>query len=248
MTRSQTIGMIVATVLIPFMADSTASAQSRPGYVPAPTQGAYSHPNAPDPRNSQESYAMYLDNRHKAVRLFFAMRKENIRAHSEEYIARLVALEEERKARLHSLNARAAYENAYNEYRRYVLPEVRKGRQAHLKHLANLGAPKRLSPSEFDAATGSVCWQLFFQEHHQFAADRARIDTLFTQRTPYNSGASSRNCVEVRKAIERMKVTLRAMQRRLDPATYVAAKKFLTSLAYEARFPVQASPAQVAAN
>ena len=190
---------------------------------------------------------MYLDNRQKAARFFFAMRKGNIKARSEEYIARLVALKEERKARLHSLNARAAYESAYAEYRRYVLPEVRKARQAHLKRLANLGAPKRLGPSEFDAATGSVRWQLLFQEHHQFAADRARIDTLFTQRTPYNSGASSRNYVEVQKATERMKVTLRAMQRRLDPATYVAAKEFLTSLANEARFPVPAGPAQVAA-
>ncbi len=247
MNRSQTSGMIVATVLMVFLADSTASAQGTYGHLRAPTQGTCSRPTGCDPRNYQEAYAMYLENLHQAARTYFAMRKENIRARTEEKIARLVALEEERKARLHSIQARAANEYAYDEYRRNTLPELRKIRRAHLEHLAKLGEPKRLTTFEYNPLTGAISWQLVFQEYRQFAADRARIDALFAQRTPDNSGALSRNCVEVRKVTERMKATLRAMQRQLDPTTYVAAKTFLTGLAYEARFPVQADPAQVAA-
>lgn len=247
MTRSQTIGMIVATVLMVVLADSTASAQGTHGHLRAPTQGTYSRPTGCDPRDYQEAYAMYLENRLQAVRTYFARRKENIKGRTEVKTARLVALEEERKARLRSIQTRAANEYAYDEYRRNTLPELRKIRQAHLGHLAKLGAPKRLATFEYKPLTGAISWQLLFQEYEQFAADRARLDTLFARRTPRNSGALSRNCAEVRKVTERMNATLRTMQRRLDPTTYVAARNFLTGLAYEARFPVQAGPAQVAA-
>jgi hypothetical protein len=120
--------------------------------------------------------------------------------------------------------------------------------QQQAEKLAQQYAPKRLTASEYNQLTGTISWALPFQEYDRFAGDRAHIDALFAQRTPYNSGVMSRNYAEVRKAVERMKAALLAMQGELDGTTYTAAKSFLTSVAHEARFPVQPGLGQMAAN
>ena len=116
------------------------------------------------------------------------------------------------------------------------------------EELARRLAPKRLAESGYNSVAGVVLWPPLFRDYHRFAEDRAWIDTMFAQRTPYNSGALSRNCLEVRRAAERMKLTLGAMHGELDGTTYMAAKRFLESVAYEARFAVDPTAAKLAAN
>lgn len=98
----------------------------------------------------------------------------------------------------------------------------------------------------FDESTGTVAWPSIFDATH-FAQNRARLDALFNQRLQANvssgnraSGLASRNQVEVRRAVAAMKRQLKPMARDLGSSAYIAAKRFLDSLAFEAQFAVPA--------
>jgi hypothetical protein len=270
MTRLQTLGAALATLLIPFLADSTASAQEWPCYWPVcgpvryyyqqiPTQVAGCYPRSGTPYNSSNAFCsgpvapfyggdvrsagmplvqqqvaagLALENSLRAVEVYFQRRLLNEAYCRQVKVARIRARLESQK-QIHSMKTEYA-------------DTIEMNRQ-QLEKLAHQYAPKRLTPSEYSRLSGTVCWPLPFQEYPRFAGDRARIDALFAERTPYNSGVLSRNCVEVREAVERMKSTLRSMLGELDPTTYVLAESFLTRLAYEAKFPAEPRLEQVAA-
>lgn len=238
MTRSQTMAVALVAMLTPLLAESTASAQTFGGaswrnmYNPFACWGSTlpSYPAATgcQPGASQSRYCETPDQ----VKDYFRRKLANI--------------EYRYKIKPALVRARLERDRQLGEVKNEYAGTIERNSQ-RVEELARRYAPARLTAFEFNPITGAISWPALFEEYDQFAADRARVEALFAQRTPYHSGATSRNCVEIRKATGRMKATLRGMQVELGGTAYAAAKSFLSSLAYEAQFPVESAMAQVAA-
>lgn len=97
---------------------------------------------------------------------------------------------------------------------------------------AQMGKPERLSHSEMDPVTGTLVWPDILTDN-AFAEDRQRLESLFADWLHYGTLS-----LEHRQAIRNTTdVMLNALQERIDelpPADYMAARRFLESLAYEA--------------
>jgi hypothetical protein len=64
----------------------------------------------------------------------------------------------------------------------------------------------------------------------------ARLETLFAERTPEDSGVGGAGYGEVRRLTRRMRDQLAARAKELSVEEYTVARKFIESLAYEGRF------------
>ena len=73
----------------------------------------------------------------------------------------------------------------------------------------------------------------------EFADCRIRLDGLFAQRNAAIGGSGSNVFRQVQTAAVQMGQQLRSKVRELTPVEYVAARKFVEKLAYEARFPAR---------
>jgi hypothetical protein len=104
-----------------------------------------------------------------------------------------------------------------------------------LVRYAQAGKPKQLSPSELDTISGDISWPTLLQTD-QFSEYRSEIEELYAQRA--QSGSLSwddqRKVDQTAKALLK---DLRANVRDLPPQEYMAAKRFVESLTYEARRP-----------
>ena len=67
--------------------------------------------------------------------------------------------------------------------------------------------------------------------------ERIQIDALFAKRTQINSGPGSAVYREVQSLTREMRDDLKDMVQRMTPAEYLAARKFIEALAFEAQFP-----------
>jgi len=70
----------------------------------------------------------------------------------------------------------------------------------------------------------------------QFSDVRYKLDQLFHNRTPDNSGVESDNYVKIKKACEAMQAILDGMIHDLPNETWLPADHFIKSLEYEGRF------------
>lgn len=105
--------------------------------------------------------------------------------------------------------------------------------QETLVRYAQAGKPDRLSPGDLDAASGRVSWPLLLLAD-AFAPYRAQIEALFADRA---AGGELTVAGSLRVA-ETTKTMLGELKRRiaqLPSSEYMAARRFLESLAYEAR-------------
>ncbi|MHC4399791.1 MAG: hypothetical protein ACYTG0_08935 [Planctomycetota bacterium] len=104
-----------------------------------------------------------------------------------------------------------------------------------LARLAKIGVPARLSPGELDIITGEITWPLLLQSD-RFANYRARLESLFAERA-----RSDRLTLGTHLAIDRTtEALLGALKKQVHHVPqmdYVAAKRFIRSLAYEGRQP-----------
>jgi hypothetical protein len=166
-----------------------------------------------------EARSIELDNRVKATQTYFEMRRMH-RSYRDA----------ERGPRRHTNEDVPVLQEHYESLRQLI----DLNRQWHSERTQRLGPPP-LSPAQFDPHTGVVSWPTVLQDA-RFTKSRARVDALFAQRSQYDSGLGSTNCDEILKAIRQMKNVLRQMIGELEPDTYIAAKRFLGSVAYEARF------------
>jgi hypothetical protein len=96
-------------------------------------------------------------------------------------------------------------------------------------------APTRLSSYQLRTQEGAIRWPSLLM-HGDYAEARSRIDYSFARRTTADSGAGSQNCVELQSRIDTLRESLRNNLKRYKPVDYLAARKFLDSLAYEAQF------------
>jgi hypothetical protein len=110
---------------------------------------------------------------------------------------------------------------------------------------ARQAAPTRLASYQLWARPGYVRWPSLLL-HAEYADVRTLLDHLVAQRSPADSGAGSQNCVDIQQGVDRFKTALNSQIKQYKPADYIAAKKFLDSLAYEVQFPVDHAAGQVA--
>jgi hypothetical protein len=98
--------------------------------------------------------------------------------------------------------------------------------------------PERMTAVSLDPVEGDIKWPVALQGA-DFAAQREHLEELFAKRAPDNSGAGSENFTQVKQATNAMLKTLKSKVRDMEPSQYVAARKFVDSLSYEARQPKQ---------
>jgi hypothetical protein len=107
---------------------------------------------------------------------------------------------------------------------------------------AQEGAPRRLSPYEFDAATGQINWPLALLSD-VFAGHRAQLERLFAYRaTGLQQAAAFDTFIGIWQGSDQLTDALQNYVAYVPPQQYVAAKRFLQSLAWEAGQPMVPVP------
>lgn len=102
--------------------------------------------------------------------------------------------------------------------------------------------PDRLTPDQLDPITGQLVWPHILRTD-EYRAFRERVDVLFSNRTPDNSGDGSPSQRELASLIDAMKMLLKSNIKTVTLSQYSSAKWFLRSLDYEAQLPLQNLPA-----
>ena len=95
--------------------------------------------------------------------------------------------------------------------------------------------PTRLTSEQLDPLTGDLIWPIILREE-QYAAERQQLDKLFSDRAA-TSMASFDAAQTVRSVTDQLLAALKKNIKEYRSADWIAAKKFVDSLAYEARFP-----------
>lgn len=101
--------------------------------------------------------------------------------------------------------------------------------------IARESAPDRPTTSQLDPKTGKITWPVALTVD-AYSADRRLLERLFADRA-FTGRADGEVYFEIKAAINRLLVQLKANVKTLSPDEYLAAKKLLQGLAYEARFP-----------
>ncbi len=121
-----------------------------------------------------------------------------------------------------------------NEAYRMVSSQDRPTRE-DLSRYSKASTPERPSNYQVDPVRGVVHWPEVFQRD-EFLAQRVELDYLFAQRSDRRSGLGSDNCHRVKEKTEGMHEVLKSIIGEMSPAEYLAARKFVEALAYEAHF------------
>jgi hypothetical protein len=102
--------------------------------------------------------------------------------------------------------------------------------------IAHSGAPKPLSSSQLDPVSGQIAWPELLQDK-RFDKNRATFDQVFEVRAQYGA-LPSEESRRLQAASENMQAQLKGMIQEVNSMEYMQAKRFIQSLAYEARKPV----------
>ena len=105
--------------------------------------------------------------------------------------------------------------------------------------MAQKAAPARLSAEDYDSTLGRLHWPSALLAD-DFATERDALERMFYKRSPGEAGAGSEFYVEVKQFSTRMQQKLSDHVSELDPAQYLAAKKFLAGVTVEATQPLVA--------
>jgi hypothetical protein len=143
------------------------------------------------------------------------------------------------QAQSNEIQNRQQWTNAYFDMRKVNRANraEERGRQPTMEdavRYAQMGKPKRLSPSEMDNVTGKITWPKLLRTE-QFEDQRAKLDELFEKRARY--GITFEDQMALREATNDMVAELKAKIRDLPPYDYANSKRFLESLTYEGQLP-----------
>jgi len=111
---------------------------------------------------------------------------------------------------------------------------------AAMFRMAQVGKPRRLTPSEMDVITGQLNWPLALQAA-EFAPYRRLVDQVFADRA-YRGALGLNEYMEAEQTIQFMIDLLREQILQFPPSDYIMSRRFLESLAYEARPASAAAP------
>ena len=158
---------------------------------------------------------------------------------------------------LYNYNTSVALINLQEARRRYVENKARKAQtyfamrransevrkqergnpptKENLSRYAKSRAPKRLNSHQYQAATGQLLWPALL-ENEYFAEERSQIDSLMKKRTQVGLESSNGEPFQLKYLAVTMRQKLKTLIGDISPSEYMAAKKILTSLEYEAQF------------
>jgi hypothetical protein len=106
---------------------------------------------------------------------------------------------------------------------------------AEYVRLSQMGRPRRLTPSQLNLLTGELAWPIVLDDS-PFASYRQVLDQIFVQRTEHGRlGYAEYSKGE--QTAQAMIEMLRARIHDFTPGDYMAARRFLESVAYELRLP-----------
>jgi hypothetical protein len=94
-----------------------------------------------------------------------------------------------------------------------------------------------LSEVQYDRTLGRLGWPAAFMSD-EFAAEREELNRAFLARSPSDTGAGSAFHSHVRQLTSAMHDRLTTKIDQLSPVEFIAAKKFVDGLAYEAQQPL----------
>ena len=142
-------------------------------------------------------------------------------------------------ARKKYLDNRMTATQTYFEMRRYNQEARRAERSTPLSNeqyvrLARAQAPARLSVSQLDPFTGKITWPTALQRE-KYVKLRSEIDTLFQARAAGTVLADDEIGTATSQFLEALKADIASFRQ----TEYIAARNFLTSLAFEALQPQQ---------
>jgi hypothetical protein len=120
-----------------------------------------------------------------------------------------------------------------NEEYRTQHPRTRPTYEALVK-ICNAKKPERLVQSQLNGA--KIVWPEVLQRG-EFEEDRKAIETMFLLRGAKKYGPGSEISAEVQKLTYRMRGSLKTMVRDVHQMEYIAAKNFISGLAYEVQLP-----------
>lgn len=143
-------------------------------------------------------------------------------------------------ARAKNLENQSAYTRTYFEkqklnrdYRETTRPA--KATNEQLVRIAKDGAPGRPGRSELDQPSGIILWPEALMDR-RFDGYRKELEKLYGERTATNYGTTSALYGDVQRVAGQMRAELKDQIHEMDSAEYLAARKFIDRLAYEARF------------
>lgn len=95
---------------------------------------------------------------------------------------------------------------------------------------------QRLTASQLDPATGKITWPAVLQAM-EFTPPRTELDRMFAERA--QNDISPKLTSNIGFEVDRMKNTLQSHMHSMPASSYIAARKFLDSLAYEGKQPLK---------
>ena len=118
--------------------------------------------------------------------------------------------------------------------------------------IARNALPKRLGVYDINTATGAINWPEALCDE-RFTELREQLSSLFATRAQTGAGlgtATHRQIAETTSQLQSalQQATFKDKTNPLDSSAFLPAKKFLDSLAYEARFAPESRAAHIAAN
>ncbi len=142
------------------------------------------------------------------------------------------------QARQHAIENHQQYVETRNELKRQWRERMlaRNRRRQRPQPEGKVSVEKqveRLSPEEFNRATGEIAWPEVLLDP-QFNEYRAAFEAIFTNPAPQKSGAGTNLHRDVNEVAAYMKAQLRLQVGLMAPSDYMAAKKFIVKLANEA--------------
>ncbi len=107
-----------------------------------------------------------------------------------------------------------------------------------LVRYSKAATPERPTTYQLEPVRGKIYWPTVLQGE-AFIEERIQLESLFAKRGAIEGGVSSPIFGEVQDVAEEMRTELRSIMREISPVEYLAARKFIDALAFEARFPQQ---------
>lgn len=220
----------LATLLVASTAYGQDSASS--GYVPGDVPGPY-YGYRTQPHHASTVYEGYLRGAADYVRAWgeYAVNKTRSMINYEEARSRYI------DNRVKGVEARFTMRRMNREYR--AAERGPRPTQEQLTEIAHAAAPDRPSAHQLDPISGEIYWPeaLLGKQYDRY---RELLGRLFAERPHVANGQGTRNYTAIQFVSKAMEERLKLHVRQFDPGSYIAAKRFIEGLAYEARYaPVQ---------
>lgn len=105
--------------------------------------------------------------------------------------------------------------------------------EEQLIRYAQAGKPKPLTSGQLDPVTGTIGWTRELRRD-PFAIERDELEPLFSRRAASNGVVSDDDYDNIQQLVSDMQRTLKERVKKVSSNDYIAAKRLLESLAYEA--------------